>query len=82
MLAAAPGLQPIAIFEEMIRRHPELGAGIRRTLERRIRGWRALHGAEREAIFRSESDIESVLRPEGNPIRRQDLISHENRDLK
>ena len=50
MLAAAPGLRPIAIFEEIIRRHPELGAGIRRTLERRIRAWRALHGAEREVI--------------------------------
>ena len=52
MLTAAPGLRPIAIFEELIRRHPELGAGIRRTLERRIREWRALHGAEREVIFR------------------------------
>ena len=52
MLAAAPGLRPIAIFEEMIRRHPELGHGIRRTLERRVRVWRALHGAEREVIFR------------------------------
>ena len=52
MLAAAPGLRPIAIFEEMIRRHPELGHGVRRTLERRIRAWRALHGAEREVIFR------------------------------
>ena len=52
MLAAAPGLRPIAIFEEMVRRHPELGHGIRRTLERRIRAWRALHGAEREVIFR------------------------------
>jgi transposase InsO family protein len=52
MLAAAPGLRPIAIFEEMVRRHPELGHGVRRTLERRIRAWRALHGAEREVIFR------------------------------
>lgn len=52
MLAAAPGLRPIAVFEEMVRRHPELGHGIRRTLERRIRAWRALHGAEREVIFR------------------------------
>ena len=52
MLAAAPGLRPIAIFEEMLRRHPELGHGVRRTLERRIRCWRALHGAEREVIFR------------------------------
>jgi transposase InsO family protein len=52
MLAAAPGLRPIAVFEEVVRRHPELGHGIRRTLERRIRAWRALHGAEREVIFR------------------------------
>lgn len=52
MLQASPGLRSIAIFEEMIRRHPELGGGIRRTLERRIRSWRAIHGAEREIIFR------------------------------
>ncbi|MFX5530252.1 IS21 family transposase, partial [Acinetobacter baumannii] len=37
MLQAAPVLRPIAIFEEMQRRHPELSAGIRRTIERRIR---------------------------------------------
>jgi hypothetical protein len=52
ILQASPGLRSIAIFEEMIRRHPELGGGIRRTLERRIRSWRAIHGAEREIIFR------------------------------
>jgi hypothetical protein len=51
MLMAAPGLRAVAIFEEMVRRHPEL-AGVRRTLERRIRAWRAVHGAEREVIFR------------------------------
>jgi transposase len=52
MLTAAPGLRPVAIFEEIVRRHPDLGAGIRRTLERRIRSWRALHGEEQEVIFR------------------------------
>jgi hypothetical protein len=52
MLAASPGLRAVALFEEMIRRHPELGGGIRRTLERRIRTWRAVHGAEQEVIFR------------------------------
>jgi hypothetical protein len=52
MLKTAAGLRPIAIFEEMIRRHPELGSGIRRTLERRIRAWRAIHGEEQEVIFR------------------------------
>jgi len=52
MLKAAPGLRSVAIFEEMLRRHPELGTGIRRTLERRIRAWRAIHGKEQEVIFR------------------------------
>jgi hypothetical protein len=52
MLRAAPGLRPIAIFEELVRRHANLGPGVRRTLERRIRAWRALHGPEQEVIFR------------------------------
>ena len=52
MLKAAPALRSIAIFEEMIRRHPELGDGIRRTVERRVRAWRAVHGAEQEVVFR------------------------------
>jgi len=52
LLKAAPGIRPVAIFEEMIRRHPELDEGVRRTLERRIRAWRALHGEEQEVIFR------------------------------
>ena len=52
MLKAAPGLRAVAIFEEMQRRHPDLAASVRRTLERRIRSWRALNGAEQEVIFR------------------------------
>lgn len=52
LLEANPGLRPVAILEELLRRHPELGIGIRRTLERRIRQWRALNGPEREVIFR------------------------------
>ena len=56
MLEAAPGLRPVAIFEELLRRHPDLGAGVRRTLERRIRSWRALHGPEREVVFRQRHE--------------------------
>jgi hypothetical protein len=52
LLKAAPGIRPVAIFEEMMRRHPELDSGVRRTLERRIRSWRAIHGEEQEVIFR------------------------------
>ena len=52
LLESAPGLRAVAIWDELRRRHPELPAGIRRTLERRVRGWRAVHGADREVIFR------------------------------
>lgn len=52
LLKAAPGIRAVAIFEEMQQRHPELGSGIRRTLERRIRSWRAIYGEEQEVIFR------------------------------
>ena len=54
LLKSTPGLRPIAIFDEVRRRHPEIGPGIRRTLERRIRTWRALNGAEQDVIFRQE----------------------------
>jgi transposase InsO family protein len=54
MLKAAPGLRPVAVFEELCRRHPALSAGTRRTLERRIRAWRAVEGPDREVIFRQE----------------------------
>ncbi len=52
MLKGAPGLRAVGIFRELERRHPDLEPGVRRTLERRIRAWRALHGAEQEVIFR------------------------------
>jgi hypothetical protein len=54
LLEAAPSIRAIAVFEEICRRHPELGHSVRRTLERRIRTWRALKGPERDVIFRQE----------------------------
>src|SRR6476646_9978301 len=54
MLGAAPGIRAVAIFEELCRRHPEMPTGVRRTLERRIGKWRALHGPNRDVIFRQE----------------------------
>src|SRR6478735_8679631 len=52
LLQAASGIRPVAIFDELRRRHAELDPGVRRTLERRIRAWRALNGEEREVMFR------------------------------
>jgi len=54
ILKAAPGIRAIAVLEEVRRRHPELSPNIRRTLERRMRAWRALAGPERDVIFRQE----------------------------
>jgi transposase InsO family protein len=54
MLGATPGIRAVAIFEEICRRHPEIAAGVRRTLERRIAKWRALNGPNRDVIFRQE----------------------------
>lgn len=52
LLQFSPGLRPVAVWEELLRRHPHLGSGVRRTLERRIRSWRAEHGPEQEVMFR------------------------------
>lgn len=54
MLEATPGLRPVTVLQEMQRRHPTFSATLRRTLERRLRQWQALHGPEREVIFRQE----------------------------
>ena len=56
ILRAAPGLRAIAVLEEIRRRHPEISPTIRRTLERRMRAWRALCGPEQDVIFRQEHE--------------------------
>ena len=47
ILKAAPGIRVIGMLQELRRRHPDLNRNIRRTLERRIQAWRALHGPNR-----------------------------------
>lgn len=56
LLQATPGLRAVALYEEMMRRHPELHPGVRRTLERRVRAWKAKHGPDREIIFRQKHE--------------------------
>jgi hypothetical protein len=51
MLKAAPAIRPVTVFEELRRRYPDLSPGLRRTLERRIRAWRAQHGPARDVMF-------------------------------
>src|SRR2546430_11496685 len=54
LLKSVAGLRPVAIFDEVRRRHPEIGAGVRRTLGRGIRSWRGLNGPDRDVLFRQE----------------------------
>jgi hypothetical protein len=53
-----PGIMAVTIFEDL---QDELGVealpdGVRRTLERRIANWRALHGADKEIFFPQRHD--------------------------
>ena len=52
MLKAAPGIRVVGVLDELCRRHPGLDRNVRRTLERRINAWRALHGPDQDVIFR------------------------------
>ena len=55
MLSGAPSLMAVTVFEELQRRHPErLGESVLRTLQRRVRQWRAENGTEREIFFAQE----------------------------
>jgi hypothetical protein len=57
LLQAAPGLTAVSLLEEMQRRYPgRFGPGILRTLQRRVRQWRALEGEEREVFFAQEHE--------------------------
>ena len=51
LLVEFPALRAVTIFDELRRRHRKLPASVRRTLERRTRRWRPLHGPEQEVIF-------------------------------
>lgn len=51
-LVREPGLQAKTLFEELTREHPErFQEGQLRTLQRRMRDWRAARGPEREIFF-------------------------------
>ncbi|WP_084570366.1 IS21 family transposase [Methylosinus sp. PW1] len=57
-MLAVPGVMAVTIFEDL---QDELGPevfpdSVRRTLERRIAKWRALHGADKEVFFPQRHD--------------------------
>jgi hypothetical protein len=55
LLERSPHLSAVTLLEELQRRHPgQYGPSTLRTLQRRLRQWRAMHGQEREVFFAQE----------------------------
>jgi len=55
MLGSTPGLKAVTMLHELEHRYPDRDIrSARRTLERRIRLWKAEYGPEQEVIFRQE----------------------------
>ena len=55
LLQADCALNAVTVLEELQRRHPGHYTGaVLRTLQRRVRSWRAKHGPEREVLFAQE----------------------------
>lgn len=55
LLRSDPLLNAVTLLEELQRRHPgHYDSGVLRTLQRRMRQWRAVHGAERDVYFAQE----------------------------
>lgn len=55
-LEKSPDIRPIAVLDELLRRHPQLAPSVRRTLERRMKAWRLLHGSDQPVIFRQHHE--------------------------
>jgi hypothetical protein len=52
LIKEEPGLEALTVFQELQRRHPgEFQDGQLRTLQRRVRIWRGLHGPDSEVFF-------------------------------
>jgi hypothetical protein len=53
LLEGQPGLDATTLFEDLQDRHPgQFGNGKKRTFQRRVKAWKALHGPDKEVIFR------------------------------
>ena len=53
LLEKQPGLDATTLFEDLQDRHQgKFGNGKKRTFQRRVKAWKALHGPDKEVMFR------------------------------
>jgi hypothetical protein len=81
MLRAAPRLRPIAVLRQIYKNHPEIGQGVRRTIERRIRHWQNVNDRHPSEFLRSaHQGILELLGEQG--MTHYDAVSRINRRAK
>jgi hypothetical protein len=52
MLRATPGLRPVVVLRQIYNRYPEIGHGVRRTIERRVRRWQDENDPDPREVLR------------------------------
>jgi len=58
LLQQSPGLQAITLLEHLQEKHPDTYSDKQlRTLQRHVKQWKAIHGKEREVMFRQEHPL-------------------------
>ena len=57
LLEQQPALDATTLFEDLQDRHPgRFGNGKKRTFQRRVKAWKALHGPDKEVMFRQAQE--------------------------
>jgi hypothetical protein len=57
LLEKQPALNAITLFEDLQDRHPgKYPNGCKRTFQRRVKAWKALHGPDKEVMFRQRQE--------------------------
>ena len=57
LLEGQPALSATTLFEDLQERHPgTYSNGRRRTFQRRVKAWKALHGPDKEVMFRQQQE--------------------------
>jgi hypothetical protein len=57
-LRATPGLRPAAVLRQIYNRYPEIGQGVRRTIERRVRRWQDENDPDPSVVLRQRPLID------------------------
>jgi hypothetical protein len=58
MLRATPGLRPVVVLRQIYDRYPEIGQGVRRTIQRRVRRWHDENAPDPSEVLRHRPSMD------------------------